>query len=56
MAGNSKDWNVVCVEAAYTDDNKLAIDEILSTHDISAVLNLLFLPIAVSTYSGITNF
>ena len=34
IVGNSHDWNVVCVEAAYTDDNKLTIDEILATHDI----------------------
>ena len=57
IVGNSHDWNVVCVEAAYTDDNKLTIDEILATHDISARFqSFSFLPIAVSTYSGISNF
>ena len=57
IVNNSHDWNVVCVEAAYTDDNKLTIDQMLSTRDIPARFkSFSFLPVAVSTYSGITNF
>ena len=57
IVGNSHDWNVVCVEAAYTDDNKRTIDQILATRDITAHFkSFSFLPIAVSTYSGLANF
>ena len=57
LVKDPQNWNVGCVEPAYTDDNKVAIDRLLTSQDYaSRFKSFTFIPVAVSTYTGIAKF